>query len=196
MNNTPDTQDAADDALAERFKLMRQADSALVPAFPTQEQLETQQPVAVASAFSGAPWKMAVAASVVARETSVMWRRREPSGFSMSDAEMVPCTGHWHRPWRGPRVMPSGSRVVSMVPTDRFGSTVKVRARERAPGHGLRNGVVGSGSMTGGGTGGGPGDGSGAGTVPQEVRSRAPETARARQIDRVPDMVRRPSPRT
>ncbi len=54
MNNTPDTQGAADDALAERFKLMRQADSALLPAFPTQEQLETQQPVAVASAFSGA----------------------------------------------------------------------------------------------------------------------------------------------
>ena len=66
MNNKPDTQGATDGALAERFNLMRQADSALVPAFPTQQQLETQQPVAVTSAFSGAPRRMAVAASVVA----------------------------------------------------------------------------------------------------------------------------------
>lgn len=69
MNNTPDTQD---DALAGRFKQMRQADSALAPAFPTQQQLEKQEPVAVASGFSGAPWKMAVAASVVAVAAVVM----------------------------------------------------------------------------------------------------------------------------
>ena len=69
MNKTPDTQD---DALAGRFKQMRQADSALAPAFPTQQELETQQPVAVAFGFSAAPWKMAVAASVVAVTAVVM----------------------------------------------------------------------------------------------------------------------------
>jgi hypothetical protein len=72
MNNKPNTQGAADGALAERFKLMRRADSALVPAFPTQQLLETQPPVAVTSAFSGAPWKMALAASVVAVTAVVM----------------------------------------------------------------------------------------------------------------------------
>ncbi|MFT6050916.1 MAG: hypothetical protein ACI9B9_000555 [Halioglobus sp.] len=66
MNNTPDSQDGV---LAARFKQMRQADYTVVPALPTQQQLDTLSPVATASGFSGAPWKMAAAASVVAVTT-------------------------------------------------------------------------------------------------------------------------------
>ncbi|MFT4518100.1 MAG: hypothetical protein ACI9JM_000477 [Halioglobus sp.] len=69
MNNTPDNEEGA---LAGRFKQMRQADSAMVPAFPTQQQFEAQQPVEATTAFSGASWKMAVAASVVAVTAVVM----------------------------------------------------------------------------------------------------------------------------
>jgi hypothetical protein len=68
MNNIPDTQD---NVLAGRFKQMRQADVALAPAVPTQQQLGSVQPLARTSGLLGAPWKMAVAASMVA-VTAVM----------------------------------------------------------------------------------------------------------------------------
>ena len=66
MNNRPDTGTPRDRELAVRFRQMRQQDVAEAPTFPSQEQLELRTPVVAVSAFSGVPWKMAVAASVVA----------------------------------------------------------------------------------------------------------------------------------